>query len=685
MKNNEKKRVERLVNALSLADDKYVDEALPDAVLNAKPTRIKRKNPNIKKIVLLAATLCLAFAILLTSVILPLAMRDSVSRLPAIDPEGADKAELSNDYATLLEKLAAYKLKNNEIYDIPTYDAETPDEEDGGAVDDETMAPTEDLSPSPEETYEETTDNQTDGVIESDIIKRSSKYIYYYDFHERVLRVYSIDGESSVQIGSFSFDSLRKSDTIVDAPEYFNKIEFFLSEDCKSVIFIAQGYIYTGERFNRTKYMTYIISLDVSDPRNITLKSSATLSGVCVESRYADERLLVVTSYFLRKDAIDLDMPETFLPQINGECVDSRSVYAPETIDNSYYTSVTLLDADDLDVHDTLSYISYYCNDIYASAGNLYIWRSYRNVLSDTEKCLEYKMSTEISAVSYSGGKLSHKGSVSVNGNIKDQYSLDEYNGVLRVFTSSYDRRVERYEPEDVPALYKISPSEAGFDRSYVISSGKHVFCFDNENANLFCIRVKDFEFIAEILEFAPKGENVKSARFDGNTAYVCTSIDFSDPVFFFDLSYLRNITYKDTGTIEGYSTSLIDLGDGLLLGIGYGDNRSMLKLEIYSESVNGVESVSAYEERASFSLEYKSYLIDRKNKLIGVPVGSLESQLSSGYLLFSYENGTLELVDFISVSEKEYGYESCYRALCIDGYIYVFANNGFFCVKKIG
>ena len=80
--------------------------------------------------------------------------------------------------------------------------------------------------------------------------------------------------------------------------------------------------------------------------------------------------------------------------------------------------------------------------------------------------------------------------------------------------------------------------------------------------------------------------------RFDGTDAYVCTAVQLTDPVFFFDLSDMDNITYKETGTIEGFSTSLVNFGNGYLLGIGTGNVWGSLKIEIYEESATGVVSV---------------------------------------------------------------------------------------------
>ena len=137
-------------------------------------------------------------------------------------------------------------------------------------------------------------------------------------------------------------------------------------------------------------------------------------------------------------------------------------------------------------------------------------------------------------------------------------------------------------------------------------------------NANLYCISLESFDVIASVEGFAPEGENVHSVRFDGTAAYVCTAVSTKvqvlDPVFFFDLSDLNNITYKDTGTIEGMSTSLIHYGDGYLIGIGNGvyngnDSREVLKIEVYKENGDVVVPICKYDLMpVQFSDEYKAY-----------------------------------------------------------------------------
>ena len=183
------------------------------------------------------------------------------------------------------------------------------------------------------------------------------------------------------------------------------------------------------------------------------------------------------------------------------------------------------------------------------------------------------------------------------------------------------------------------------------------------------------------MIDFAPPREEIQSVRFDKESAYVCTSIELSDPVFFFDLSDLDNITYKDTGTIEGFSTSLINLGNGYLLGIGRGESWSSFKVEVYEETEVGVRSVCSYEmSNTSYSTDYKSYYVDRQNQLVGIGItdNSYYNQ-ASRYILLHFDG--YELVKIVNVPLD--GEPANMRGVYIDGYMYMFGENDFE-VKKV-
>ena len=120
----------------------------------------------------------------------------------------------------------------------------------------------------------------------------------------------------------------------------------------------------------------------------------------------------------------------------------------------------------------------------------------------------------------------------------------------------------------------------------------------------------------------------------------------FSDPVYFFDLSDLNNITYKETGNIDGFSTSLINMGNGYLLGIGQEDWNTF-KVEIYKETETGVEGFCKYiQMRVDYSTDYKSYYIDRENQLIGLGLTCNTGSGGEKYVLLHFDGYNLvELV----------------------------------------
>jgi hypothetical protein len=152
--------------------------------------------------------------------------------------------------------------------------------------------------------------------------------------------------------------------------------------------------------------------------------------------------------------------------------------------------------------------------------------------------------------------------------------------------------------------------------------------------------------------------------------------------VYCFDLSDLNNITWKDTGTIDGYSSSLVNFGNGNLIGIDFGDERQ-LKIEAYRETETGVESICSYEQYASFSTDYKSYYIDRENQLIGIGLYFWDTQEYNGYwyVLLHFDGSAFRELAMIPMDDSGTLIQEM-RGVVIDGWLYVFAND--FHIQKV-
>ena len=368
--------------------------------------------------------------------------------------------------------------------------------------------------------------------------------------------------------------------------------------------------------------------------------------------------ILLLTEFVINKKALDFNDETTFLPQIdegNGAySIPSSGIVSPDSLNNTRYTVVMKLDESTLDLKGTAAYLSY-SEDVYVSEEHVFLTHVFADDKENDDNTITRNSMSKISCLTYGDDSFEQKGDVTVRGYVKDRWSMDEYEGILRVFTTTNATTLKEQYYDSTTVSAEILQTATG-----------------RSNASLYCIDLSTFEIVASVIDFAPPREEIQSVRFDKETAYVCTSIELSDPVFFFDLSDLDNITYKDTGTIEGFSTSLINLGDGYLLGIGRGDTWSGFKVEVYEETEDGVRSVCSYElDRAEYSTEYKSYYVNRQDQLVGIGV---INNAQSRYILLQFDG--YELVELLNVSLD--GKPANMRGVYIDGYMYMFGQNDF-------
>ena len=616
---------------LSLADDKYIAEAHPDNDIKPKRNRVL--------ISLVAA--CACFALLFSNLWLFIPF----STTPPDVSRYAD-----SEYYGLIQKL------NVLTFEQPRYKNNAARIWSGlknisfGATKGDNAAP-ESTIDGVSGSYQEITDNQVEGIIEADRIKRSDTHIYYLD--DEVLRIYSIDKEETAQIGSYSLYGGSKN-------YYLDQWEFYLSSDCNTVTVVTQYYEISNSNSNR---YVKLISLDVSDPANIVKREEFSITGDYMSSRKMNGSILLLTEFVINKRELDFDDETTFLPQIdegNGaHSIPASGIVSPENLSNTRYTVVMKLDENTLDLKGTAAYLSY-SEDVYVSENHVFLTHVFADVKENEDGTVTRNSMTKISCLTYGGDSFERKGDVTVRGYVKDQWSMDEYEGILRVFTTTNATTIREQYHDNGTVSAEILQTATG-----------------QSNASLYCIDLSNYDIVASVNDFAPPREEIQSVRFDKETAYVCTSIELSDPVFFFDLSDLNNITYKDTGTIKGFSTSLINLGNGYLLGIGRGDFWSSFKVEVYEETEDGVRSVCAYElDNAEYSTEYKSYYVDRKNQLVGVGV---MNHGGSRYILLHFDG--YELVELITVAL--YGEPANMRGVYIDGYMYMFGR-GEYKVEKI-
>ena len=649
----------KIIDAIGLADEKYIAEAAPSrgraglfgikrTVGDAGPYNGNGKNSNRRK--LRFAAIAAALALVLGAALF----------VPFRNTPPSVKKYADSEYYGIIEKL------NKANFAPPQYrngfDAILQGADDlldgmflAKAQNGADRAPG-DAMATGGQNYAETTDNQVSGVIEADLVKRSDKYIYY--LNAPMLYVYSIDGESSETVAKYRVaDGNGKY-------YYYEEWELYLSEDCNTVTVIAPGSV-TGNGYPSAR--VEVISLDVSDPESISEKGRASVSGGYISSRLVNGDLLLITEFYAG-DA-DFSDESTFVPQINtgdgAESIPADCIISPEVLTSSRYTVVCRFDEGTLELEDKAALLSY-SDEVYVSAERVYAVRQYREKLTEDDVSY-YVIMTEISCVDYGGEKFVDKGCVQVEGYIKDQYSLDEYNGMLRIVTTTSNTFSGRSDNTNEFGIM-IAPKPQEFP----ITLGT--------SASLYIVDIGDFTVLQSVKYFAPVGETVRSVRFDGTAAYVCTAVQQTDPVFFFDLSDINNIKVKDTGTISGFSTSLVNMGNGFLLGIGRGESWNSVKVEVYEEAAKGVRSVAVYEKMgASYAEDYKAYLIDRKNGLVGLGItfdytaGEYSFDDQGRYVLLHF-NG-YDLVPLVNTSLD--GDDGKKRGIIIEDLLYLLCETG--------
>ena len=498
--------------------------------------------------------------------------------------------------------------------------------------------------------YVEATDNQVAGVVEADLFKMSDKYIFRLG--GSVLYVYSIDKENSELVSSFGINGVTGS-----GKGYFSGMQMYLSEDCKTVTVLEHGNDSNGQS------VVGIISLDVSDVSNITQKGVLSLQGLYKTSRMVDGKLLLVTEYYFNRNSVDYNDPKTFVPTVNdgnGDVpIEFEDIIFPDKVGNTGYSVVALVDAENMTLLGANALLNF-TSDIYISAENVYITREYTKDFDAEQEGFDRgtRSMSDVAVLGYTGVSLENKGVITLRGVAEDQYNFDEKDGYLRVVTSTRE--------------------------NYVKTDTENSSVRNEENVSLYIYDLADNSLAYSVEDFAIEGEEATAVRFDGDMLYVCTAevVSFTDPVYFFDLSDYNNISSTDTGVIEGFSTSLINLGEGFLLGIGEEDWQYN-KVEVYEQRDGQVISVDEFKFGGSYSRDYKAYLVNREENLFGFSVYGYygNSEYLQRYILLQFDGYKLNVVCDANV-DKRYSSEM-YRAAYIDGYLYITSPDELF-VEKI-
>jgi uncharacterized secreted protein with C-terminal beta-propeller domain len=381
----------------------------------------------------------------------------------------------------------------------------------------------------------------------------------------------------------------------------------------------------------------------------------------------------------------------------DGECAD---FVAPSDGFNRGFTSIFTMDLADENFAFEADHIVGNYPQVYSSQDVLIItenaWDWWWFWGSDTDM----KESTNIHTFDISAsGETLYTGSGRVEGQILDQFSLSEYEGVVRVATTV--GQWGRWWMEDPEPM-----------SSQVVTLGRAV----DDAGDLILVELGKLEGIAE-------GERIWSTRFDGDRVYIVTFMQI-DPLWIIDLSDETNPTILGELEVPGVSTYIHPLSKDQILTIGMGPANedgtgldwSNVRISLFdvsntsSPTLADVFSISPVQNRNDTSwqwsyseatYEHKAFQYWAPKGLLAVPISTYRYNTwydDNGQYYWSYQyvsklalvnvseetgelslHGTVDHSDLYNREDNQYywGEYNIRRSIFMGDYVYAISSAG--------
>lgn len=433
-------------------------------------------------------------------------------------------------------------------------------------------------------TYSQTNVRQA-GVDEGDIAKTDGTYLYVREDNGRTIDIVDVK------------DGLKKYSEITLGEEYTIQ-EFYVNAEQKKVVVVCQKECTDKNNkkqadtdvWNQSK--TAAVTYNIENIQKPEKEGEVTQSGTYNSSRMADGYLYLFSEYYTNGNIVK-DKPVTYVPLINEKEMSQSSICLPPVDCGTMYEVISSIDITKPDKTADNKAVLSKGGQMYVSGRNIYYYESEWQQNNQTV--------TTLRKISYKKGKLKAVAQGKVKGYLNDTFSLDEYKGNLRLFTT-------------------------------------------NDDENMVTILDKKLDKISSIENLA-KGESIYSARFLGEAGYFVT-YEQVDPLFSVDLSNPEKPKILGKLKIPGFSEYLHFYGEDQLLGIGMSTDEKSGMSEGVKVTMFDISDRTDVKEEATLVLDdlygtnvaydYKSVLADEKINRIGF---SGYSQNGETYCLMTYND----------------------------------------------
>ena len=495
------------------------------------------------------------------------------------------------------------------------------------------------------------TNVQVEGIDEADIIKTDGRYFYIFDMNRNAIYIVSAKESemkltATVPVSEEMYGNETGREMYLLGNRLVLLVSGFRTKEKKEYSKNAAEYVPYIRECAVTKVFTY----DISDKSAPKLLSALEQDGRMITSRCADGKVYVISSYenynygwFKPSDgarkntASDTAEYKEYIPTVAGEPIAPDCIYISEEPVSQAFLVVTAMAPENPDEYLDVKSLLADGNECYVSNNYIYVagsrWQNFDEAYNRTE----------IYRFAYENGEIAPAGQVTIKGTLDDQFSMDEYEGHLRVVTT-----VNEYVYMDPKEVEQLDVNGDGvIDDTDKIEAHDWAFITDSKQYNSLYIYDEKLALTGCIENLAPD-EHIKSARLMGKVGYFVTFRQ-TDPLFSVDLSDPTNPKVLGALKIPGFSTYLHPYGEGLLLGIGYDADETTGWTECVKLSMFDVSDPTNVKEVHKHSLadftytgvenDHKAALLDGEKGIIGFPVrGYQDMGEYNVYVVYGYD-----------------------------------------------
>ena len=487
------------------------------------------------------------------------------------------------------------------------------------------------------------TNIQTAGVDEADRIKNDGRYLYQIarkqikkedgapEGEEQGIQI--LDTKDGLKEAAFleGFENLEEfylwEDFIITIENKYYETEDTVSMAKKEGVKEAEDLAVCGADLQRAYHEITIY--DIADKSSPKKQKTFTLQGICESSRISEGFFYGISSFTAMPGEGEKDY-DAYIPTLDGSKLSADKIYCPDYVEGSSFLVLVSIDlSNPTEFADTRAVLAG-SGACYVSRKNIYMTHYQSVYEKEPQQEGTVLDKTKILRFSYLKGRFYAQAEGEVPGRTDNSFSLDEYQGDLRIATT-----VQEYQAR------KITDDRTGGVLGYDYGESKET--------NALYVLGRSLNIKGKI-EGLAEGEHIKSARFLGDTGYLVTFRQ-TDPLFALDLSDPENPKVLGELKISGFSEYLHYYGENLLLGIGMEVDEETGREEGMKLSMFDIANPASPKERAKLNLKDYNYsealwdhhalLIDTTENIIGFEAeGSSRGSYWKEYLVYSYENG---------------------------------------------